>query len=349
MITLNKHSGHFSFGFTPRIAQAEITKLQQHLSLLKEEYTRLQDKYRDVEGKYNALAASSGSTDMEDNFAFRLLKIIASLYDSTTYSDLIIALGDCEVHAHRFVLSARSDLWNEAVLKDKNRLDWKDIETEVGVSIIKWMYTDAIDLKSDELTVKIIRKAFEFGLNGLVELCERFLINGVNVRTCVKFYSVAEEINANRLREYCSGLISAHWDDLNTSDFEHMSGPLLYKMLKNKTQLPLHAAVRLQRDDVVYLCLLENASRVSKNFSFSLFTFGMLFYKKFKHKITAITIINPFLVCLSEELHRSPLQKQYVVFEDLMPLSSSGTHLSLYGSSTIVLECQLLSTYCMVS
>lgn len=232
------------------------------MSLLKEEYTKLQDKYRNIEGKYNALIANT--TDNEDNFAVRLLKIIANLYDSAVYSDIKIILEDDSViHAHKLVLSARSDLWCDAVLEHKNELNWKDIEREVATNILQWLYTDRITLETDELTLKIIRKAFELKLYGLVEICERFLINCVSVRSCVKFYSVAEEINANNLREYCSGLISAHWDDLNTSDFEHMSGALLYKMLKNKTQLPLHTAVRLQRDDVVYLCLLENASRVS--------------------------------------------------------------------------------------
>lgn len=33
-------------------------------------------------------------------------------------------------------------------------------------------------------------------------------------RTCVKFYSDADEINATALRDHCSSLISAHWDDL---------------------------------------------------------------------------------------------------------------------------------------
>lgn len=112
---------------------------------------------------------------------------------------------------------------------------------------------------------QVIVKAHEFKLVPLVEKCEQFLMGQVNVRNCVKFYSVAEEIAAESLREYCSGLISTHWDDLNTSDFEHMDGPLLYKMLKSKTQLPLHSAVRLQREDVVFLCLVENSSRVSAN------------------------------------------------------------------------------------
>lgn len=33
-------------------------------------------------------------------------------------------------------------------------------------------------------------------------------------RSCVKFYSAADEIGASALKEHCSGLISAHWDDL---------------------------------------------------------------------------------------------------------------------------------------
>lgn len=240
---------------------AENAKLQQHLALLKEEYTKLQEKYRDIETKYNALAANSSNE--EENFASRLLVLVRRLYETKLYSDIRIDLGKCEISAHKFVLSARSDLWSESVLRDKEVLDWSDIDEEIAETIIVWIYLDKVNLKTNELTLKIIRKAFEFRLIGLVEICERFLINEVTVKNCVKFYSVAEEINASNLRDYCSNLICTHWDDLNASDFEHMSAPLLYKMLKDKTQLPLHSAVRLQRDDVVYLCLLENASRVS--------------------------------------------------------------------------------------
>jgi hypothetical protein len=85
----------------------------------------------------------------------------------------------------------------------------------------------------------------------------------VNVRSCVSFYCVAEEVGAANLLEYCSSLISIHWDELLPQDFVHMSGPLLYKMLKAKTKHPLHAAVRLRREDVVFLCLVENEGTVS--------------------------------------------------------------------------------------
>lgn len=33
----------------------------------------------------------------------------------------------------------------------------------------------------------------------------------VNVKNCVKFYTTADEIGAQTLKEHCSSLISAHW------------------------------------------------------------------------------------------------------------------------------------------
>lgn len=239
----------------------DADKLQQHLALLKHEYAKLQERYNEIVEKYTVLASTSGTQD--NSFASRLLKITGNLYNSNIYSDIKIKLANGYVHAHKLILNARSEKWSEDVLFNKNELDWSDMDTEVGEAILLWMYTNKIKLISDDATLRIIRTAYEFKLHDLLETCERALISDVTVRNCVKFYSVAEEVNANNLREYCSALISTHWDDLNSSDFEHMSGPLLYKMLKNKTQLSLHSAVRLQREDVVFLCLVDNSTKLS--------------------------------------------------------------------------------------
>ncbi|KAG4070323.1 hypothetical protein HA402_006465 [Bradysia odoriphaga] len=69
-----------------------------------------------------------------------------------------------------------------------------------------------------------------FKLPGLKGLCERAYWSHpltIVVRSCVRFYCVAEEVESSILSDYCSGLISTHWDDLTPQDFEDMSGPLL--------------------------------------------------------------------------------------------------------------------------
>lgn len=144
-----------------------------------------------------------------------------------------------------------------------SELDWSDLEEDICVALLRWIYTDVVDLQHDRLALGLLRAAHRFKLPGLLGLCERALVASVGVRSCVRFYCVAEEVGAASLLEYCSGLISTNWDDLTSQDFEHMSAPLLFKMLKNKTKYPLHAAVRLLRDDVVFLCLVENDGLVS--------------------------------------------------------------------------------------
>lgn len=121
-------------------------------------------------------------------------------------------------------------------------------------------------MQHDTLALGLLRAAHRFRLPGLLGLCERALVASVGVRSCVRFYCVAEEVGAASLLDYCSGLISSHWDDLMAQDFEHMSGNLLFKMLKSKTPDPLHAAVRLLREDVVFISLLEYSRTVSWGF-----------------------------------------------------------------------------------
>ena len=250
-------------------AQAEVVKLQQHLKLLQEEYAQLQNRNVEIQKKYENLAIALNQNDETDSFPSQILSLVKRLHNSETYSDIRIKLKEKLVNAHKLVMSSRSEVWSESFLNEKNELDWCNMDTEVGELIISWIYKNEINLVTDDLALKVIYVAFDLKLMGLVQYCEQVLINNVSVRTCVKFYSVAEEVNAVRLREYCSGLISTYWNDLNSSDFEHMSGPLLYKMLKGKTQLPLHSAVRLQREDVVFLCLVENSSKVSELPSFN--------------------------------------------------------------------------------
>lgn len=57
-------------------------------------------------------------------------------------------------------------------------------------------------------------------------------------------------------------------EDLRGEDFKEMPGSLLYKLLQTKSKYPLHAAVRLMREDVVFLYLVENNAEVSPFFFF---------------------------------------------------------------------------------
>lgn len=84
-------------------------KLQNHLKLLKNEYSKLQKTFVDLQKKFDDLQAKSSNDPAGDNSSFnsRLVMIVASLYGRKTYSDLTIKLKEKTIPAHKFVFQAR--------------------------------------------------------------------------------------------------------------------------------------------------------------------------------------------------------------------------------------------------
>ncbi|XP_014229483.1 rabankyrin-5 [Trichogramma pretiosum] len=229
----------------------EAQKWQQHLALLREQYVNLYNNYTELQQKYTLATAS---IDDHESFAGRLLSQIAQLYGEKRYSDITIELTNKNVPVHKFVLAARSDSWSS--LAEKSVLDWKHLDESIASVLLKWIYTDSVS--EDKLSLELMKAASSFGLTELMERCEKYLMGNVQLQDCVKLYTIAEELGTKKLRDHCSSLISCHWDDLSGEDFKEMPGPLLYQLLKAKSDYPLHSAVRLQREDVVFLYLVEH-------------------------------------------------------------------------------------------
>ncbi|XP_031776150.1 rabankyrin-5 isoform X2 [Apis florea] len=236
----------------------EAQKWQQHLSLLREQYVNLYNTNIELQREYAIVTANKQDT----GFISRLLMTIASLYNQHRYSDITIKLRDQEIPAHKFILSARTDFFSESILTEVTILDWTHLESNVGLILLKWIYTGKV--LQENLTLDLMKAASNFQLLDLVDQCERYLIGIVGLKDCVQLYAAAEELGAQRLKEHCSSLISAHWEDLTGEDFKEMPGSLLYKLLQTKSKYPLHAAVRLMREDVVFLYLVENNSGLTK-------------------------------------------------------------------------------------
>ncbi|XP_059091061.1 rabankyrin-5-like isoform X1 [Tigriopus californicus] len=233
-------------------------KTQSHLSLLKAELTKLQWKYQELQREHAILCAQSPHSQ-NDSFPSRLLQIVAKLHKQTQYSDLQIDFADGSEPAHRFVLSARSDIWK--FLDDNQNLDWTDMEPIVGRSLLAWIYTDRVDFKAisdpDRFTLSLMKIGKSFQLLELLQYCQDYLMGSVKSTNCIQYYATADDIGAQALKEHCFALISTHWNEFGSEDFAEMTAPLLYSMLKSKSTHPLHEAIRLRREDVVLLYMIE--------------------------------------------------------------------------------------------
>ncbi|CAB3379555.1 Hypothetical predicted protein [Cloeon dipterum] len=247
-----------------RNMDSEVGKLQQHLTLLKKEYVKLQGHCAELEKK---LALFSAHDSSADTFASRIVAAVGSLFKQEQYSDLKILLSNAEmVSAHKLVLKARSNQWGVENLDTATSLDWSADDAEVMNFMLLWVYTGEANLDSikDPFCLELMKVAFRFSLSELAKRCEQRLLLTVGVTNCVRLYTTAEEIGAKILQEHCSQLISAHWDEFTSEDFAHMTAPLLYSMLKSKTRFPLHSAIRLSREDVVFLFLVEHSNELAR-------------------------------------------------------------------------------------
>ena len=122
-------------------------KLQQHLSLLRSEFSKLQTRYRDLERRHELLLASNSSSSSSssnvDCFAVNILKFVSDLHENENYSDVKIHLQNGEERsAHKFVLSARTRVWSDI---QGDILDWKHLDVQTAETLLKWIYTDRLD------------------------------------------------------------------------------------------------------------------------------------------------------------------------------------------------------------
>lgn len=91
----------------------------------------------------------------------------------------------------------------------------------------------------------------------LVEQCEQWLLPYVQVDNCIYFYQASEQLALSRLCDYAAKLVSIHWDSLGESDFANVSTPFLHRLFVEKSRYPLHKAICIRNEDLIFLLLMD--------------------------------------------------------------------------------------------
>lgn len=55
------------------------------------------------------------------------------------------------------------------MLTDVSELDWSDLDVNAGYALLRWIYTDIVDLQQqDSLSMSLLKAAHKFKLNSLM-------------------------------------------------------------------------------------------------------------------------------------------------------------------------------------
>jgi len=247
--------------------------MRSHLDLLREEYSQLQAKHVDLQRRFDVLSASrkiaNGSPGLNENndidssggFVEKLISVVSGLYDKEIYSDLTINVDGKEIKSHKIVIAAQTDYWGD--LQDVPSITIDDVPFKIVDVVLRWMYTDFFDPKSeDSVVINVLSAAIKFNLSTLKERCEHLLIGRLDIDNCVKIYQFAEKENLEKLRDECAELVAARWNDFTAQHFTDMDATLLYKMLKRRSKHVLNSIIKLQREDALFLFLVENEPKL---------------------------------------------------------------------------------------
>ncbi|KAL3108581.1 hypothetical protein niasHT_015503 [Heterodera trifolii] len=246
--------------------------ISKHLDLLRKEHVRLQVRHAELQRSYDALLSANalGSADgirsaqnvSTSNFIHALLHIVTQLYDKDLYSDITIHFDGHQLRGHRIVIAARTDFWGD--LSAVERLELTEIPGKVAKVMMKWMYTNILDENiGDSVLLPLLETALKYHFEDLKTRCEEILIARIDVENCAKIYQFAELHSLDRIRDFCAEVVFDRWSEFTPEHFVDMPAQLLYRLLKRKSGANLLGSlIRLQREDVLFLFLIENDARL---------------------------------------------------------------------------------------
>jgi speckle-type POZ protein len=185
-----------------------------------------------------------------------LHKHIADLQSDWRGTDTAIVVSGEEFRAHRWLLAARSPVFAEELLaspkgkKDSgaHRIEINDMQPSVFKSLLRYMYTDALPVSTDDDGVATARDllgaANRYKLERLKLICEDTLWQRIDVNTVAGILAAAEQHQCRALKAACMDFIVASpqnmKDVMKTEGFEEIKTKfptLLTELVMKKSAL----------------------------------------------------------------------------------------------------------------
>jgi len=135
----------------------------------------------------------------------KLVKDVASFYNSTELSDFLIKAGSKDIYCHKFILSSRSAVFqrmfrNKMVENLESSMTISDFDPCIVESMVKYMYSAEVDNLEEEAD-RLLVAADKYDLEELKELCEVTLTQNLNLENAVDLLLHADIYNAKMLKE----------------------------------------------------------------------------------------------------------------------------------------------------
>jgi hypothetical protein len=142
-------------------------------------------------------------------------EFFANLYNSKDFSDIILAVGESKINAHKLVLAARSEyfaaLFGPDFKESKEKVvEIEEDDEELFKEMIQIFYTNDVSEVDVDKAMELIVLARKYLVEELVKSCEEIIIKNMTVENCLEILLVADYIQSKLFKDRAIGFISAN-------------------------------------------------------------------------------------------------------------------------------------------
>jgi len=132
----------------------------------------------------------------------------ARFINNELVSNVVFLIDDKKVYASKLILAARSQYFETLLLNGMKetrqiQIEIKDVEYDVFLKIMEFLYTRYTSINSSEEALKVLVTADAFQMDGLKNVCEAHLGSHISSDSVQHLYDLSKKFNAFNLKNSC--------------------------------------------------------------------------------------------------------------------------------------------------
>ena len=168
-----------------------------------------------------------------------LVSDMGSYLNDDTLSDIVFVVEDQPVHAHKILLTRcpyfQAMLLGPMMESGQSEIRIEQISYPIFLMLLEYIYTDTVRIPLDS-SMDLFSAANQFGLPRLQAMCEKRILETININSAPSIFLAADMHSADGLRTKTLKYILAHFEMVSKTDaFEEMAREnveLVFEILK---------------------------------------------------------------------------------------------------------------------
>ena len=148
---------------------------------------------------------------------------LESMVDNPQFSDVGFVVEGRTVHAHKFILFARSEYFRRMFTSgyresSQATITIPDVRYEVFLAVLGFLYTGKARDIDPAMAVDVLGVANLYSIDPLKRICADLIMRSVNVQNAAAVLQAADTYGVSHLRAHCLSFMVDHFGDVVRSD-----------------------------------------------------------------------------------------------------------------------------------